>query len=176
MARPADPKRRAQLLDAAVDYCVAHGLADLTLRPLAEALAVSPNTLVHHFGSKEELISAILNGVRDRLRAMRAEIGRDREQTALHGVWEWTASPERGAFFRSFFEAYGIALQQPERYRSFLERVVSDWLATGDIERATLELAVLRGLLLDLLTSGERDRVEAALARYVRLEHSAARV
>jgi AcrR family transcriptional regulator len=171
MARPVDPKRRAQLLDAAVDYAVEQGLADLTLRPLAEALAVSPNTLVHHFGSKEELISAILNGVRDRLRAMRSEMARDPEQAPLEGVWAWTASPERDAFFRSFFEAYGIALQQPGRYSGFLERVVSDWLASGDVERATLELAVLRGLLLDLLTTGERDRVEGALARYARLEH-----
>lgn len=176
MARPIEPRRRAELLDAAVDYAAEHGLADLTLRPLAEALAVSPNTLVHHFGSKEELISAILNGVRDRLRAMRAEIGRDPRRSPLEGVWAWTASPERNAFFRSFFEAYGIALHQPERYRSFLERVVSDWLVGGDSERATLELAVLRGLLLDLLTTGERDRVEAALARFSRLELSGAGV
>lgn len=176
MARPIDPKRRALLLDAAVDYAVEHGLADLTLRPLAEALAVSPNTLVHHFGSKEELISAILNGVRDRLRTMRAGMLRDPSQTPLQGVWAWTSAPERSAFFRSFFEAYGFALHQPERYSTFLERVVGDWLVSGDAERATLELAVLRGLLLDLLTTGERERVEAALARFARMEHRAAGV
>ena len=176
MARPIDPIRRAQLLDAALDYAIEHGLADLTLRPLAEALQVSPNTLVHHFGSKEEMISAILNGVRDRLRAMRSEMRGDPTQKPLEGVWAWTSSPERDAFFRSFFEAYGFALHQPERYRSFLERVVSDWLLGGDSERATLELAVLRGLLLDLLTTGERERVEAALARFARLQSSEAGV
>lgn len=173
MSRPSDPQRRAQLLGAAVDYAIEHGLADLTLRPLADALGVMPNTLVHHFGSKEELLSAILNGVRDRLRAMRAGMQQDPEQAPLEGVWAWTSSPERLAFFRSFFEAYGLALRQPQRYRPFLERVVADWLA--DAERAqltpaqaTLELAVLRGLLLDLLTTGERDRVEAALSLFGR--------
>lgn len=176
MARPHDPIRRAQLLDAAVDYAVAQGLADLTLRPLAEALQVSPNTLVHHFGGKEEMISAILNGVRDRLRAMRGEMRGDPARTPLEGVWAWTSSPERDAFFRSFFEAYGFALHQPERYRAFLERVVGDWLVDGDRERATLELAVLRGLLLDLLTTGERERVEAALARFARMQAAEARV
>ena len=170
MPRPPDPARRAQLLDAAIDYAVEHGLSDLTLRPLADALDVMPNTLVHHFGSKEEMLSEILNGVRDRLREMRAGMESEPHGDPLIGVWEWTASPERLSFFRSFFEAYGFALHQPERYRAFLERVVSDWLPSAKAERATLELAVLRGLLLDLLTTGERERVEAALARFARLE------
>jgi AcrR family transcriptional regulator len=166
MARPVDPTRRAQLLEAAVDYAVERGLADLTLRPMADALGVLPNTLVHHFGSKEELLSAILNGVRDRLRAMRAQMQADAERAPLEGVWAWTASPERAAFFRSFFEAYGLALRQPERFRPFLDRVVADWLPASGAEGATLELAVLRGLLLDLLTTGERDRTDAALALF----------
>ena len=161
-----------------MDYAIEHGLADLTLRPLADALGVMPNTLMHHFGGKEALLSEILNGVRDRLRAMRADMEQDPEQAPLEGVWEWTSSPERLAFFRSFFEAYGLALREPERYRPFLERVVSDWLA--DAQRtpaqATLELAVVRGLLLDLLTTGERERVEAALSLFARTQSAPAGV
>jgi len=168
MSRPLDPARRAQLLDAAIDYAVEHGLSDLTLRPLADALDVMPNTLVHHFGSKEELLSEILNGVRDRLREMRAGMERDPAADPLTGVWEWTSSPERLSFFRSFFEAYGMALRRPQSFDAFLARVVSDWLPSDDAQReqATLELALLRGLLLDLLTTGERDRVERALAHF----------
>jgi AcrR family transcriptional regulator len=167
MARHVDPARRAQLLEEAVDYAVEHGLADLTLRPLAIALGVLPNTLVHHFGSKEELLSAVLNGVRDRLLAMRAQMESDPTETPLRGVWEWTSSLERLPFFRSFFEAYGLALRQPERFRPFLDRVVGDWLAATNVEQATLELAVVRGLLLDLLTTGERDRVDAAFSLFL---------
>jgi AcrR family transcriptional regulator len=166
MARPPDPARRQALLDGAVDYAIERGLADLTLRPLAEALEVRPNTLVHHFGSKEELLSAILNGVRDRLRAMRSQMASEQETDPLEGVWRWTADPERLPFFRFFFEAYGIALRDPERFAPFLKRVVADWLPPGDARTATLELAVLRGLLLDLLTTGERERVEGALALF----------
>ncbi len=143
MPRPLDPARRAQLLEATIDYAIEHGLSDLTLRPLADALGVMPNTLVHHFGSKEELLSEVLNGVRDRLREMRAEMQGDPDADPLTGVWEWTSSPERLPFFRSFFEAYGMALRQPESFAPFLERVVSDWLAAEpvDSEWATLELA-----------------------------------
>jgi AcrR family transcriptional regulator len=167
MPRPPDPARRQQLLDRAVDYAVERGIDGLTLRPLAAALQVQPNTLVHHFGTKEELLSEILNGVRDRLREMRARLAADPEGDPVGGVWRWTADPERQAFFRFFFEAYGLALRRPESFRPFLERVVADWIPDEQAERATLELAVLRGLLLDLLTTGERDRVEAALGLFL---------
>jgi AcrR family transcriptional regulator len=168
VSRTVDTARRSELLDRAVDYAVEHGLADLTLRPLADALGVMPNTLVHHFGSKEELLSAILNGVRERLRAMvRMELKRDRGSDPLQAAWRWSSRPERLKFFRSFFEAYGLALRQPKRYAPFLKRVIGDWLITDDTPRATLELAVLRGLLLDLLTTGERERVEQALGLFL---------
>jgi AcrR family transcriptional regulator len=167
MPRPIDPTRREQLLEAAIDYAVEHGLSDLTLRPLADALGVMPNTLVHHFGSKEELLSAILNGVRDRLQSMMRTEMQHPEGDPLLAVWRWTSSPERLPFFRSFFEAYGLALRHPDRFARFLDRVVSDWLSTTDVPLATLELAVLRGLLLDLLTTGERDRVEQAFALFL---------
>jgi AcrR family transcriptional regulator len=169
MARRADPARRARLLEAAVDYAIENGLADLTLRPLADALGVMPNTLVHHFGSKEEILSAILNGVRDRLRAMYSRLEADPAQTPLQGVWAWTSAPERLAFFRSFYEAYGMALRRPARFGPFLDRVVADWLAgatPAELPRATLELAVARGLLLDLLTTGDRERIDAAFALF----------
>ena len=168
MSRPVDPQRRDQLLEATVDYAVEHGLVDLTLRPLAHALGVRPNTLVHHFGSKEELLSAVLNGVRDRLRTMRAQIADDAEQDPRVAVWEWTSNDQRLSFFRSFFEAYGLALRRPEQFRPFLERVVSDWLPRTEAAGATLELATMRGLLLDLLTTGERDRVQSAFELYLR--------
>jgi len=38
MARPPDPAIRKRLLDLAIDYVLTHGMADLSLRPLAKAL------------------------------------------------------------------------------------------------------------------------------------------
>jgi AcrR family transcriptional regulator len=166
MARTVDINRRNELLAAAVDFAIERGLTNLTLRPLADGLGVMPNTLVHHFGTKEELLSAILNGVRDRLRRIRDDTPRE---AGLAEVWRWTSDEERIAFFRSFFEAYGLALRQPESFQAFLSRVVDDWLpepGSGQT-RSTLDLAVVRGLLLDLLTTGDRARVDRALALYL---------
>jgi len=74
---------------------------------------------------------------------------------------------------RLFFETYGLALRHPERYRDFLDHAVRDWLdeplAAIDDVSATLALATVTGLVLDLLTTGDSLRVEAAMERFLSL-------
>lgn len=178
MSRTTNYEHRAQLLERAVDYVIENGLGDLSLRPLATALGVTPTTLVHHFGTKDELVGRVLNEVRQRIIdvvAPAADSAGTPAETML-AAWQWTSAPEHERLFRLFFEVYGRALQQPERFAPFLERVVRDWLEVleqrfvdAGVERraarasATLGLAVSRGLLLDLLTTHERERVTAAV-------------
>src|SRR4051794_30855411 len=64
MARPPDPDRRASLLEAATAHVLDHGMANLSLRPLAQAISTSPRMLLYHFGSKEELVTEILAAAR----------------------------------------------------------------------------------------------------------------
>src|SRR3982751_2586050 len=45
-------------------YFLDHGVANLSLRPLAAAVGTSARMLVHHFGSKEQLIAAVMARVR----------------------------------------------------------------------------------------------------------------
>jgi AcrR family transcriptional regulator len=169
MARPIDHARRQELIDGAVDYCVVHGVADLSLRPLAAALGTQAPVLLHHFGSKEQLVSAVLNRVRDQLRERGRNAESDSPRAGLGAVWAWASAPEQEPFMRLFFECYGLALRHPDRYSDFLDYVVSDWLATPmaavDEVSATIAIAVVRGLLLDLLTTGDHDRVDAAMHR-----------
>lgn len=164
MARPADPERRRRLLEVATHFVIERGLSESALRPMAAALGVRAPTLIHHFESKELLISQILNEVRRRLRQVAEGVGpgiRDR----LEAVWSWASAPEHEDFYRTFFEIYGTALRRPDRYGEFLDHVVSDWLADDDDPvRATLAIAMNRGLLLDLLTTGDRERVDTAHA------------
>jgi AcrR family transcriptional regulator len=179
--RPIDHQRRAALLDAAVDYAVEHGFAELSWRPVAQALGVSVTTLVHHFGTKERMLEAILGRVRDRILAATAELAGAQPDLpgAARAIWAWSSSPRHRAMFGLFFAVYGRALQQPELFRSFLDHVVSDWMAVldgclppgtapGDGRTArTLVIAVLRGLILDLLTTGDEQRVGQALEAFL---------
>jgi AcrR family transcriptional regulator len=178
---PINEARRAELLHEVVDYVIAHGLSDLSLRPLATELGVTPTTLVHHFGTKEELLQRVLNGVRERiLDAVEVPAGDRTPEELLWAAWEWISAEEHLALFRLFFEIYGRALREPERFALFRQRVVDEWLQRVTLElerqgipsasvrrRATLGVALTRGLLLDLLTTGDRDRVEDALRSYL---------
>src|SRR5271155_5719078 len=66
VARTADPRIRAELLESVVDYVLDAGLTDLSLRPLAGAVGTSPRTLLYHFGSKEELTIAVVGAATQR--------------------------------------------------------------------------------------------------------------
>lgn len=186
--RPIDHRRRAELLDEVVDYTVEHGFSDLSWRPVAAALGVSTTTLVHRFGAKEQMLEAILGRLRQRmLAATREALGVERDLAAsARAAWIRTSDPRRGAEFRLFFAVYGRALQAPQQFVDFLEHVVSDWMgvlrdAQGPdtdpataTSRATLVIATIRGLLLDLLATDDRRRVEdAAQSFFTTLEHKA---
>src|SRR5204863_5443118 len=66
VARLPDPHRRADLLAAATQHVLDHGMAKLSLRPLARALSTSPRMLLYHFGSKEQLVTEVLAAARTR--------------------------------------------------------------------------------------------------------------
>ncbi|HEX6454655.1 MAG TPA: TetR/AcrR family transcriptional regulator [Trebonia sp.] len=179
--RPVDHERRAELLDAVVDYTVEHGFSDLSWRPVAAALGVSTTTLVHRFGSKEQMLEAILGRLRDRIFEATSNTlgGQPGLTAAARAVWTRTSDPRREPEFRLFFAVYGRALQAPQQFEGFLERVVADWKrALVDAQgpdadpatatrRATLVIATIRGLLLDLLATGDRDRVQDAAESFL---------
>jgi AcrR family transcriptional regulator len=163
MARPVNPTRKSETLGRAAEYVLEHGLAGLSLRPLAAALDTSPRMLLYDFGSKERLVAGVLAEIR-----RREERLFDAHVRSLEDVWTWIAAPEREAFLRLFFEIYVGALKRGEA-----GPLVEDWLAflSGRVDEATatLLIAVVRGLLLDRLATGDKTRTDAALVLAARL-------
>jgi hypothetical protein len=53
--------------------------------------------------------------------------------------------------------------------RDWLEFLRTSWRPPVDEATATLMVAVVRGLLLDRLATGDRDRTDAALRRFAEL-------
>jgi AcrR family transcriptional regulator len=167
MPRPVDPHRRAAVLDRAADYVLQRGLAGLSLRPLAKALGTSTRMLLYDFGSKEQLIHEILAEIRRREESLL-----EAEVRTLDDVWRWIAAPEREPFLRVFFEIYVGALGREEAeplVRDWLEFLRTSWRPQVDEATATLMVAVVRGLLLDRLATGDRERTDRALARFAEL-------
>ncbi|MET8847370.1 TetR/AcrR family transcriptional regulator [Amycolatopsis sp. NPDC004625] len=171
---------RAKLLDAAIDHIARHGGADRSLRALAADLGTSHRMLIYHFGSKEGLLTAVAQEVEARQRAALAGLD---PAGAGRKFWRRLTGESLRANEKLFFQLYGQALGGTPGTAEFLDGVVEDWL--GPIEallarygipevdrpaHARLGLAVARGLLLDLVTTGDREAVDAAmelfLARY----------
>ena len=152
----------------------------MSWRPVAAALGVSPTTLVHHFGTKEQMLVAILGRLRERIAAANDRTGEQPDlATAARAAWTRTSDPQQWPEFRLFFAVYGRALQAPRQFEGFLDRVVADWMsalvaAQGPdtdpataTRTATLVIATIRGLLLDLLATGDRDRGQDAAESFL---------
>ncbi|HKT03802.1 MAG TPA: TetR/AcrR family transcriptional regulator [Rugosimonospora sp.] len=170
--------RRPQLLAAATEYVLDNGVADLTLRPLAAGIGVTITTVVRQFGSKDELIEEVTRAINQQLLD---DLRHDPELAdrppieTLRTLWHRWLTPAQARQFRLMFELYGLALQNPRQYRWFTESVVRDWLppieqalARAGVQPArartlaTLVLALLRGLHLDLVVTHDTARIDAA--------------
>ncbi len=177
-SEPAPSPRREELLDAAYRYALQHGLADLSLRPLAAAIGSSPRVLLYLFGSKDGLVRALL------ARARAEELGLLESSGAGGGLakvgaelWEWLSAPARRPLLTLWTEGYARSLVEPEGpWADFASATVQDWLAVladaqpsgvrgteAGLAERTAVLAALRGCLLDLLATGDRERTTAAL-------------
>jgi AcrR family transcriptional regulator len=184
-AGPGDSPRKRELLEAAYAYALANGLADLSLRPLAKAIGSSPRVLLFLFGSKDGLTRALLaRARRDELAALSVLRTRlDHATLADTGreVWAWLVAPSHRGLLSLWLEGYARSLlSEPGPWERFAAETVDDWLAllatcqpaprrrtrAGEAER-TLLLAVLRGALLDVLATGDADRVTRAVERYL---------
>ena len=179
-ARASSP-RRDELLERAYQYVLEHGLADMSLRPLAAAIGSSPRVLLFLFGSKDGLVRAILARARADELAFLASAGQPPADLPglVQATWRWLAGEPHRRLLTLWVEAYGRSLADPAGpWSDFARQTVADWLALLAAARpaaeqpqagaeVTLALAVLRGALLDLLATGDTARVSAAIARYL---------
>lgn len=167
---------RDRLLQNCLTYFLRHGLANLSLRPLAAAVGTSARMLLHYFGSKEALIAEVMGQVQRRLQDAFKELLTTRSggsrSNPLPKFWKVLSRKGNQPSLRLLFEIQMLALQNPRRYRRYLTRTSVTW--RGLIEQAlpakqknavnaTLHNAVIDGLLLELLSTGDLRRTSRAL-------------
>lgn len=86
-AERAGVQRRAQIVDAALELFAARGYDATSLASVARAVAISQPGLLHHFNSKEALLSAVLDE-RDQRAFAAVDIGRDYDVTPFERALE----------------------------------------------------------------------------------------
>jgi AcrR family transcriptional regulator len=171
--------RREQLLDAALGYCVKHGLANLSLRPLADEIGTSARLLIFHFKSKDDLVAAVLVELNKRLQTSFEEMKAAASPSAhppLRRFWDWATSDEALPSLRLLYELQIVAVQNPDQYGRYLEKTSLDWLtvATASLSSKdaddtipTLCIAVFDGLMIEFISTGDRARLTRALDAFV---------
>ncbi len=154
-----------------VDECAANGVGGRPLRELADAVGTSHRMLLHHFGSRDELLLAVVDEVERRQMALLSELMAD--DTGFATMWEHLRRPELRALERLFFECYARGAQGETPFTTMLPGAVDRWLSltrsAGDPALARLGLAVMRGLLLDLAGTNDDAGVDAAAQHFVAL-------
>lgn len=180
MPRPPDERRRRELLDAVIAEVAAHGLGRRSLRDLAAAVGTSHRMLLHHFGSREDLLVEVVEEVERRQVAVLDELPPD-PADAVDAMWADVRRPELRPFERLFFECYARAAQGEPPFDRMVPGAVEGWLdavavRAPDVDPAfaRLGLAVSRGLLLDLVATGDEEGVDAAAAAFSALLRAAA--
>jgi AcrR family transcriptional regulator len=172
---------REQLLRAAVEHFVDHGVGDRSLRSIAAALGTSHRMLIYHFGSRDGLLAEVVAAVeasqREALAALRAHPGAEPREVALR-FWT-TVSAAARRYGPLFYELTAHAMQGQPHAERLREVLVEPWLAPladlleqAGLEReearirARLGLAVTRGLLHDALVTGEFTQADAGMEAF----------
>jgi AcrR family transcriptional regulator len=176
LPRSRDEQRRRDVLAAVIDTMAETGIGTRSLRDIAAAAGTSHRMLLHHFGTRDELLVAVVEEVERRQRDSLTEIPGD-PFDAARAHWATLRAPALRPFERLFFECYARAAQGEEPFTRLLPGAIDTWLAVVgeraasgvDATSIRLGLAVVRGLLLDLVATGDEDGVDAAYERFLAL-------
>ncbi|MDR7381802.1 TetR/AcrR family transcriptional regulator [Promicromonospora iranensis] len=165
--------RRGEVLRAATEHALDHGLAGLSLRKVAQTVGVSHATLVHHFSTKDQLVAEIVDLVLTQSLALPDLADDDPEP--LGTIWRRATSDQGRRYIRLFTAITGHAMHDNPMLRDAVARSMQQrtaLLAAGLVRHgcpepeavalATSLLSTLRGLLVDLLVTDDEKRVRAA--------------
>lgn len=166
---------RDALLERVVADVAVHGIGDRSLRDIATSVGTSHRMLLYHFGSRAGLVAAIVAQVEARQRATFRALAETISDPAelIRSLWRHLTAPELRPFIRLFFEVV-VASEHTAT------DLTGPWLAESDDLARTLGasvdpvamrlgIAVTRGLLIDVLTTGDVEAATAALEHWIAL-------
>ncbi len=160
---------REELLQRVIDHLAEHGIAKATFRSLAAALDMSTNPLVTNFGSKEQLLDAVVTEVEQRLRD---QVEKRFAEGDLFSPWRWCLDNrdllrldfeillERG---RGSTDALLADRVFRDWHQAFIDRYAAAGLSAEEAEvEATLFIGGVVGLQFDLVATGDVERTTRA--------------
>jgi AcrR family transcriptional regulator len=171
VGRHKQPEIRDRILDACVDHALAHGLPD-RLEPFVKASGCSTRMLIYHFGTRDALLRETLRRARQRQREFYGDLLSPRSGEPYLSTLRRTWQAMTGSEGRPYLSMFGKLRQDAEQqlWPNFRREATTDWLqpledgmrTIGRPELATLVLAVIRGLIMDVEATGDTPRADRA--------------
>ncbi|MEU4393601.1 TetR family transcriptional regulator [Kribbella sp. NPDC023855] len=169
---------RESLLTDAVEYFAKNGIGDASLRTIATGIGSSHRMLIYHFGSREGLLAEVVRTVEAQQRDLLASLGDQNLPVAELSERFWRRVSEAALIYGPlFFELSAHAMQDLPHTEALKADLINVWLPpltdlcirAGIPEDqapayARLGLAAARGLLFDLLLTGDQAGVDEASA------------
>ncbi len=174
---------RASLLGDAVEHFAKNGIGDASLRSIATSIGTSHRMLIYHFGSREGLLAEVVRTVEQQQRDLLADLSESQRPIAEQAEEFWRRVTEAALIYGPlFFELSAHAMQDLPHTESLKADLINVWLPplielcvraglppAEAPAYARLGLAASRGLLFDLLLTGDRAGVDEASALLNRL-------
>ena len=174
--RQINTEKRAELLGDVVAYIQRHGLANLSLTPLAEEIGTTKRMLLYYFGSRENLLARALAASRPDAHALFDGVTEPRELSrSARTLWQAITVGEQAGPIRMLLQLLSLAATDAAQYGElaadtveFMVGPIADaFVRLGTTERharerATLLVSGLRGLCQDRLVTGDAARTDAA--------------
>jgi AcrR family transcriptional regulator len=174
---------RASLLGEAVEHFAKNGIGDASLRSIATSIGTSHRMLIYHFGSREGLLAEVVRTVEQQQRDLLADLSESQRPIAEQAEEFWRRVTEAALVYGPlFFELSAHAMQDLPHTESLKADLINVWLPplielcvraglppAEAPAYARLGLAASRGLLFDLLLTGDHAGVDEASALLNRL-------
>ena len=179
MPNDATERPREVMLSKVVEWFTANGVLDTSMRTLAAGIGTSNRMLNYHFGSREQLLAAVIERVceaeRDALDRFVSEI----DDPVEAGREYWIHIADAAQVFAPLFYELSAHAMRGKDYAEDLRRVLTDaWLSgfTEGFARVTspeyaeqlgrLCLAVGRGVLFEMALTGDRAAADSAVDEF----------
>ncbi|MFD5122737.1 TetR/AcrR family transcriptional regulator [Streptomyces sp. NPDC058385] len=183
MPRPPDPAKRQILLDQIREYVLRHGLAGLSLRPLARELGTSDRMLLYYFGAKERMVAEALTVdearplplIRDLLDAAGPPKNPAALRRFLEEIWQRFRAPAVRRTLPLYLELMAANVFHPGQYEPLTRDTLKEWTelftavfadwgmpASRAHTEAILVVDATFGLLMAPLANGGENQADAA--------------
>lgn len=163
------------------DYVLDHGIGDLSLRSAAAAIGVSHSSLLRHFETKEALVDSVIDVLCEDVLELGTDDRPQNPARALEALWKDLRDPRQRRQFLVLFEVVATRARNERRAEvadALLDRLLDSiaqplrsngLTAAQATAAATLVLAAIRGLQLDLAVADDVHRTDRAMALLVEM-------